>query len=81
MRADCRPAEIRKAIEGTGKGLSTHLYDAMSKLMQKHLNHIEGRKALVLFTDGVDATSNDATYESTVHGAQELDALIYSNPV
>ncbi|MFN2513184.1 MAG: VWA domain-containing protein [Pyrinomonadaceae bacterium] len=78
----CEPTadrqKIRKAIEGTSKGLSTHLYDAMKKLMEKHLNHIEGRKALVLFTDGVDATSNDATYESTVHGAQELDALIYS---
>ena len=78
----CEPTadrqKIRKAIDGTGKGLSTHLYDAMNKLMQKHLNHIEGRKALVLFTDGVDATSNDATYDSTLHGAQELDALIYS---
>ena len=25
----------------------------------------------------MDATSNDATYESTLHAAQELDALIY----
>ena len=49
----------------------------MSKLMQKHLDRIKGRKALVLFTDGVDATSNDATYESTVRIAEELDALIY----
>jgi VWFA-related protein len=31
----------------------------------------------VLFTDGVDATSNHATYESTVKTAEELDALIY----
>jgi VWFA-related protein len=77
----CEPtadrAKIRKAIEGTGKGLSTHLYDAMSKLMKKHLTRIEGRKALVLFTDGVDATSDDATYESTLHDAEELDATIY----
>ena len=77
----CQPTtdrqKIHKAIDGTGKGLSTHLYDAMSKLMQKHLNRIDGRKAVVLFTDGVDATSNDATYEGTVHTAQELDALIY----
>jgi Ca-activated chloride channel homolog len=70
--------KIRNAIKGTGKGLSTHLYDAMNKLMQKHLDRIQGRTALVLFTDGVDAISNDATYESTVQRAQELDALIYS---
>lgn len=70
-------AKIRKGIERIGKGLSTHLYDAVEKLMQKHLSRIPGRKAVVLFTDGVDATSSHATYESTVHSAEELDALIY----
>jgi Ca-activated chloride channel family protein len=82
LTVECEPTadreKIRKAINGTGKGLSTHLYDAMNKLMQKHLNRIEGRKALVLFTDGVDATSSKATYESTVHTAEELDATIYT---
>ncbi|MFY9619114.1 MAG: VWA domain-containing protein [Pyrinomonadaceae bacterium] len=70
-------AKIRKGIERIGRGLSTHLYDAVEKLMQKHLTRIPGRKAVVLFTDGVDATSNHATYEGTVHSAEELDALIY----
>jgi len=69
--------KIRKAIQATGKGLSTHLYDAMENVMKKHLGRIQGRKALVVFTDGVDATSNHATYETTVHTAEELDALIY----
>jgi VWFA-related protein len=69
--------KIRKAIEGTGRGLSTHLYDAMDKLMRKYLGSIQGRKAVVLFTDGVDASSRDATYESTLQEAEELDALIY----
>ncbi len=69
---------IRKGIEGTSRGLSTHLDDAIDKLMKKYLDRIQGRKAVVLFTDGVDATSNHATYESTVHTAEELDALIYS---
>src|SRR6185369_17150571 len=53
------------------------LYDAMENVMQKHLRRISGRKAIVLFTDGVDATSNHATYDSTVRTAEELDALIY----
>lgn len=70
--------KIRKGIEDTSRGLSTHLYDAMDKLMKKYLSRLRGRKAVVLFTDGVDATSNNATYESTVHIAEELDALIYS---
>jgi Ca-activated chloride channel family protein len=68
---------IREAIRSTGRGLSTHLYDAVDKIMRNHLDHIRGRKAVVLFTDGVDASSNDATYEGTVRFAEELDALIY----
>jgi VWFA-related protein len=81
VKVQCQPTSdrqrIRKAIGATGKGLSTHLYDAMENVTKKHLGRIPGRKALVLFTDGVDATSNHATYESTVNTAEELDALIY----
>ena len=81
VKVQCEPTidreKIRKAIAATGRGLSTHLYDAMENVMQKHLKGISGRKAVVLFTDGVDATSNHATYESTVKTAEELDALIY----
>lgn len=81
VKVQCEPTsdreKIRKAIRATGKGLSTHLYDAMENVMKKHLGRIQGRKALVLFTDGVDATSNHATYETTVHTAEELEALIY----
>jgi len=69
--------KIRKGIEKTGKGLSTHLYEAMDKVMQKHLDRIHGRKAIVLFTDGVDTSSKHVTYESTLRIAEELDALIY----
>jgi VWFA-related protein len=82
LKVQCEPTsdrqKIRKAIAGTGRGLSTHLYDAMQKVMRKYLDRIQGRKAVVLFTDGVDATSNDATYESSVRTAEEVDALIYS---
>ena len=81
VKVQCEPTsdrqKIRQAINATGKGLSTHLYDAMENVMQKHLGRISGRKAIVLFTDGVDATSDHATYESTTRIAQELDALIY----
>jgi Ca-activated chloride channel family protein len=82
LKVQCEPTSDRKKIDkgigGTSRGLSTHLYDAMDKVMKKYLERIKGRKAIVLFTDGVDATSNHATYESTVHTAEELDALIYS---
>ena len=69
--------KIYKGIDKTGKGLSTHLYDAMDQMMQKHLARVQGRKAIVLFTDGVDATSKRATYQSTLQIAEEVDAIIY----
>lgn len=68
---------LRKAIQGIGRGMSTHLYDAVEKVLKKYLGDIKGRKAIVLFTDGVDARSNDATYESNLRDVEELDALVF----
>jgi VWFA-related protein len=68
---------LRDAIRRTEPGSGTRLYDAVDQVINKELNHVEGRKAIVLFTDGVDTTSKHATYESTVRDAEELDALIY----
>ena len=47
----------------------------------QRLNRINGRKAIVLFTDGVDTTSRRATYQTNIHDAEEFDALIYPVPV
>jgi len=69
---------ITKAIRHTRTGGGTRLYDAVDDILKKQLNTIAGRKAVVLFTDGVDTTSHRATYESTVRLARESDAQIYS---
>jgi VWFA-related protein len=61
----------------TNPGSSTRLYDAVNLVVNERLNKIQGRKAIVLFTDGVDTSSYIATYESTLREAEELDALIY----
>ena len=58
-------------------GFSTRLYDAIELVIKARLNKIEGRKAIVLFTDGVDTASYQATYQSTLREVEELDALIY----
>ncbi len=64
---------IRRARTGNG----TSLYDALDFVVNRHLSRTPGRKAIVLFTDGVDTTSKWASYESTTEDALELDALIY----
>ena len=58
-------------------GFSTRLYDALDLVIKRRLNNIDGRKAIVLFTDGVDTGSYQATYKSTIHEVEELDTLIY----
>jgi len=68
---------LRDAIRETEAGSGTRLYDAVDLVINQYFNRIEGRKALVLFTDGVDTTSNRADYDTTVRDAEELDALIY----
>src|SRR5438874_6778101 len=70
-------SSLRNAILQIRIGSGTRLYDAIDQVINQYFNHVEGRKAIVLFTDGVDTTSKHATYESTVRDAEETDALIY----
>lgn len=81
VRLLCEPTNdrylIQSAIRRTEPGEGTKLYDAIDYVINQRLNRISGRKAIVLFTDGVDTTSRRATYDSTVRDAEELDALIY----
>ena len=63
--------------ENANTGNATRLYDAVDLTIKERLNKIKGRKAIVLFTDGVDTASQQATYNSTLGEVEELDALIY----
>lgn len=58
-------------------GFSTRLYDAVDLVIKRRLNKIPGRKAIVLFTDGVDTSSYQASLKSTLRAVDELDVLIY----
>lgn len=82
IRVECKATTdrnvISKAIRHTRTGGGTRLYDAVEDILKKQLKTIPGRKAVVLFTDGVDTTSFHASYESTMRLAEESDAPIYS---
>ena len=68
---------IYKAIKKADFGWGTALYDAVHFSLSKRLNAIDGRKAIVLFTDGVDTQSSKANYDSTLALAEESDSLIF----
>jgi len=82
IRVQCKATTdrdvIEKAIRRTRTGGNTRLYDAVDDILRKQLQTIPGRKAVVLFTDGVDTTSHRASYDSTIRLAEESDAPIYS---
>ena len=68
---------LRDAILRTRTGNGTKLYDAVDMVINRELTRVDGRKAIVLFTDGVDTTSRRASAASNLRDAEELDALIY----
>jgi Ca-activated chloride channel homolog len=69
--------KIDRAIDKADIGGGTSLYDAVDFSLRKRLSKIEGRKAIVLFTDGVDTTSEKSSYEETLRDAEEADVMIF----
>lgn len=68
---------IKRAIRSTKIDTGTSLYEAVDAAVNQILRPIEGRKALVLFTDGVDTTSKRKTELDNLRDIAELDTLIY----
>lgn len=67
---------LRRAIGSIRPGGGSRVYDAIDLLIEE-MNRIEGRTALILFSDGVDNDSQKATLESTLKKAERSDTLIY----
>ena len=70
-------SRLHHAIQRSRTNGGTRLYDAIDVVINQELARVSGRKAIVLFTDGVDTSSRQADYQSNLMDAQELDALIY----
>jgi Ca-activated chloride channel homolog len=68
---------LRAAIYRTRTGGSTKLYDAVQMTLADRLARVQGRKAVVLFTDGVDTSSRRASARSTLDLVEESDTLVF----
>ncbi len=81
VRVMTEPTNDKKAlftaIYRSQFGSGTSLYEAVDAAINMDFVQSPGRKAVVIFTDGVDTTSRQATYESTVSAVEEVDALVY----
>jgi Mg-chelatase subunit ChlD len=68
--------ELKTAILKTRSGQGTKLYDAF-ELALNSIRRIPGRKAVVLFTDGVDYHSDESTFDGTLRGLEEEGVIVY----
>jgi Ca-activated chloride channel homolog len=69
--------ELERAIRSAQLGSGTSVYDAVYETVERKLRNIEGRKALILLSDGEDTTSSRASYDDAVNLVSESDVLVY----
>lgn len=67
---------IERGIDSLRTGPGTSIYDAIFLCSESLLDR-QGRKVLVLITDGGDTTSK-ADYNSSLRRAQQAEAIVYS---
>jgi VWFA-related protein len=69
-------AEIEAAVNGAESGFGKLLYESVDRALNE-LKDIEGRRAVILFSDGVDLGSVGTSGENTIRRAEEIGAVIY----
>src|SRR5689334_17033689 len=67
---------VRQAIYSTRSGEGTKVYDAI-ELALNTIRRVQGRKAIVIFTDGMDWHSDSATFAGTVRWLDEEGVVVY----
>jgi Mg-chelatase subunit ChlD len=67
---------LRRAIDGTRSGQGTKVYDAV-ELALNTIRKIRGRKAIVIFTDGMDWHSDNASFDGTLRWLDEEGVVVY----
>ena len=67
---------LHAAINKTKSGEGTKVYDAVEMAMNT-IRRINGRKAIVLFSDGMDWHSDRATFDGTVRSLDEEGVVVY----
>ena len=69
---------LRRAILQSKYTGGTAFYDAVNLVVTQRLSQVQGRKAIVLFTDGVDNSSRVADAGGTMGVIEEGNVLVYA---
>ena len=77
--------QVRRSINRIRSGGGTAFYDALMTSVSEYMRNIEGRKAVVVFTDGVDnqltgdyRNGSRTRFQELYREVREDDALIYT---
>ncbi len=70
--------ELKNAIKKVKTNYLTSLYDAVYLTITEKMNKVQGRKAIVVLTDGVDTASKRATFESVLDLVAASDIVSYA---
>jgi len=71
-------ASLKQAIAKTKTGTGTKLYEAINLVMNQKLGAIQGRKAIVLFSDGVDTESKYGAGKQSMFDVEKNEVIVYS---
>jgi VWFA-related protein len=76
---------VAKSIQRVKSGGGTAFYDALDRSVNDYMRGVEGRKAIVVFSDGVDnqltgdyGNGSDTTFPELYRGIQESESIIYT---
>jgi VWFA-related protein len=69
--------KLTSAILSTRTGGGTRVQDALDLTMTERLNKIQGRKAIVVFTDGMDNSSRLASWPDVKKRVEESGVIVY----
>ncbi|MFQ5738448.1 MAG: VWA domain-containing protein [Acidobacteriota bacterium] len=76
---------VAHSIRRVRSGGGTAFYDALATSIEDYMSGIEGRKAIVVFTDGVDnqltgdwSSGSQTTFPELYRSIQEIDSIIYT---
>lgn len=69
--------DTQAAISRIRMGDGTALYAGLEALYQKVLFEVAGPKVIILMTDGVNTTSEESTYATSLSEVEKNDATIY----
>jgi VWFA-related protein len=68
---------LARAIRRTQANGSTKLYEAVYLTVAERLRHVDGRKAMIILSDGEDTSSKDVSFDEAVNVCSESDVTAY----